>query len=108
MKKTDALNIFKKLVFLYFTAMGIIICLIAYDMFFEFSEMQARHYLVAIVFAFAVIHFLIGIGVSLENKLAYYAVKQYLYLALIAVPIGTYLSLKILKFINKYSIDSEF
>jgi len=60
------------------------------------------------IFLFSLFHILTGIGVILRKRWAYYIFKLYLYLLYFVIPIGTYISIKTFKHINKYCIDDFF
>jgi hypothetical protein len=71
---------------------------------------QPRFDLLGVVFLFvlAPIHFFTGIGVILKKKWGYPLLKLYLYLLLLAVPLGTLLAIKILRYIKDNEIEYFF
>lgn len=54
------------------------------------------------------IHFFIGLGVILKKKWGYYCFKFYLYILSIGFPIGTFIGLKMLKYINQHDVKKFF
>lgn len=60
------------------------------------------------VLLMGLLHFFVGIGIFYKKKWGYYLFKLYLYLLYLAIPIGTYISLKTLKYIEKYNIRKYF
>ena len=52
--------------------------------------------------------FATGVGILLRKAWGYYLLKSFLYLLLISFPIGTFISYKSLKFMEKNSIRKEF
>ena len=53
-------------------------------------------------------HFFVGAGIILRHYWSYYLFKLYLYLLLIGFPIGTYIAIKMLKYIDKYDVKKFF
>ena len=108
MKKQDNFIIFKFLVFLIFllvTAFGIIM---GFSMFFEINNHTAKWLFILILSMIIAIHLSIGIGIVLEKKWGFCALKIYLYLSLSAFPIGTFISFKVLNFIKNNNISEHF
>ncbi len=53
-------------------------------------------------------HVLMGIGIVCKKLWGFYFLKFYLYLCFLAIPIGTYIAIKSLKYIEKYNIKAFF
>jgi hypothetical protein len=53
-------------------------------------------------------HVLIGIGVIFKKRWGYYFFKFYLYILYLAIPIGTYVSIKTFNYIKKNNIENLF
>ena len=60
------------------------------------------------VLIMTLMHIGIGIGLLIKAKSAFYAFKSYLYLIKIGFPIGTYISNKMLDYIEKNDIKQFF
>lgn len=54
------------------------------------------------------LHIFIGLGVILKKMWGFYSLKFYLYFLYLAIPIGTYVAIKTLKYIKTYSIEKYF
>lgn len=54
--------------------------------------------------AVSLFHFIIGLGVILKKKWGYYCFRVYLYLLSIGFPIGTFIGLRTLKYIDKNNV----
>ncbi len=52
--------------------------------------------------------FLTGLGIILKKKWGYYLFKFFLFIFLLAFPLGTFISYKTLLYIKKYNIKSYF
>jgi hypothetical protein len=63
---------------------------------------------VCFILFFPFFHILIGIGVIFKKRWGYYFFKFYLYILYFAIPIGTYVSIKTFKYINKNDIENLF
>jgi hypothetical protein len=53
-------------------------------------------------------HLITGLGIILQKMWGYYLMKLYLYLLLFAIPIGTYIALKCLRYIRDNQIEEFF
>lgn len=53
-------------------------------------------------------HFFIGFGILLKKKWGYYCFRFYLYLISIGFPVGTFIGLKMLKYIDKNNVKQFF
>ena len=53
-------------------------------------------------------HVVIGIGLAYKKKWGFYFLKFYLYMLYLAIPIGTYISIKMFKYIQKHQIEKAF
>jgi len=53
-------------------------------------------------------HILLGMGVTFKKKWSFNIFRYYLYLLYLAIPIGTYVSIKTLEYIKKYDIKNKF
>jgi hypothetical protein len=53
-------------------------------------------------------HLITGLGVVLQKTWGYYLLKFYLYVLLLAVPIGTYIAWKSLMYIRDHDIENFF
>ncbi len=62
----------------------------------------------AFVVVGSLLHVLIGVGVFLRTSWAFCALKFYLYLLYLVVPIGTYIAIKTLKYIENHDVKSLF
>lgn len=60
------------------------------------------------VILFVVIHGAIGIGILLRKRWGLRLFRWYLLMLLIAFPIGTYLSIKMKKYIKKINLENYF
>lgn len=58
--------------------------------------------------AISLLHFFIGLGVILKKKWGFHCFKFYLYLLSIGFPIGTFIGLKMLKYIDKNDVRKFF
>jgi len=56
----------------------------------------------------SLLHLSIGSGVIFKKIWGLYALKFYLYLLYFAIPIGTYIAVKTLRYIEKYQIEKSF
>ena len=59
-------------------------------------------------FIMSIWHFSTGLGVIIKKPWGYYLLKIYLYFMLIGIPIGTMISMKILKYIKDNEIKDYF
>ena len=101
---------FKLVSFLFFMIAGLSAFIISFDMFKELhsNNLPGKWVLVSIMIIICALHLLIGIGIVFENRWCFWGLKVYLYLSLVAFPIGTYFSYKALSFIKKHNIDDYF
>jgi hypothetical protein len=53
-------------------------------------------------------HFFVGVGIISKNYWGYFFFKFYLYLLSIGFPVGTYVAIKMLKYIEKYDVKKFF
>ncbi len=67
-------------------------------------HMEFRYFAIAI----SSFHFFIGFGVILRKKWGYYFFRFYLYLLSIGFPIGTFIGIKMLKYIDQHDVKRFF
>jgi len=77
---------------------------------YYFSRNSANY--IADFFSFEIIvslfHLIVGVGVILKLRYGYYSLKIYLYILSVGFPIGTYIAIKTLKYIEKNRIKDYF
>ena len=95
---------------MFFIMVGLLGFMFSFDMFRELhlNDSPGKWPLVSTTIFICIVHLIIGIGIAFEKKWAFRSLKIYLYLSLLAFPIGTYLSYSVLKFIKKNRIASYF
>ncbi|MCP3876647.1 MAG: hypothetical protein GY699_26360 [Desulfobacteraceae bacterium] len=67
-------------------------------------KMEFRSFAISV----SLFHFVIGLGVLLKKKWGYYCFRLYLYLISVGFPIGTFIGLKMLKYIDKHDVKKFF
>ncbi len=67
-------------------------------------KMEFRLFAIEVSF----VHFFIGLGVILRKKWGYYCFRLYLYLLSVAFPIGTFIGLKMLRYIDQHNVKKIF
>ena len=88
-----------------FILMGVVCMLM------HFSLLQDKNYTIEFVFfvlIMAFFHLLVGVGIILKKKWGFFIFKFYLYSLYLAIPVGTYISIKTFKYIEKHQIQNFF
>jgi len=80
----------------------IIALIFHYDTLTNPEANQSFKYFVTII---NVWHLFTGIGILMQKMWGYYLMKFYLYVMLLAVPIGTYFSLRCLRYLRENEIN---
>lgn len=76
--------------------------------FLELNDVRYTKDFGAFVLIVSFLHLLFGIGVIFKKMWGFYALKIYLYSLYLAIPIGTYIANKTLRYIEKHEIKKLF
>jgi hypothetical protein len=79
--------------------------------FMHFLLLQDKNYTIEFeyfVLIIAFFHLLVGVGIIFKKKWGFSVFKFYLYFLYLAIPVGTYISIKTFKYIEKHQIDNFF
>lgn len=60
------------------------------------------------IIGMSIFHFITGVGLLIQKVWGFYLFKLYLFIWLLGVPIGTYISYKTLQYIKKHDLEKFF
>lgn len=77
----------------------------------HFSLLQEEAYTIEFmyfVFVLSFLYFFVGMAILSKKKWGYFCLKGSLYLLILGIPIGTFIAIKMLKYIKQHDVKKFF